>query len=135
MHPVSLRPSERLRIDETYIHSRLHLGNESVFNNHLFRSKVNLQFTRELSLRFIVDYNGLLPNPALFDSSKYKRIAGDLLFTYLLRPGTALYVGYTDRYDNLAFIGDVDRTLVNSRYPTLSTGRQLFIKLSYNFRP
>ena len=131
---VALRPSKRLRLDETYLHTRLAVGSQGVFNNHLFRSKLNMQFTKELSLRFIADYNGLLSNPALFDSSTFKRLTGDILFTYLVQPGTALHIGYTDRYDNLAFSNEPSGPIVNSRYPTLSTGRQLFIKLSYNWR-
>ena len=30
-----------------------------------------------------------------------KRFGLDFLFTYLLHPGTAVYVGYTDIYENL----------------------------------
>ncbi len=37
----------------------------TAFVNHLARSRVNYQFMRALSLRLILDYNGVQPNPAL----------------------------------------------------------------------
>src|SRR5207249_3198092 len=69
--------------------------------NHLARSRLNYQFTREFSLRMIVDYNGVLENPALVNLQRQKRVTGDVLLTYLIHPGTALYVGYTDRLETL----------------------------------
>jgi hypothetical protein len=60
-----------------------------------------------------------------------------VLLTYLLHPGTALYVGYTDQRDNL----EVDyitqaplRTLHMTPSPTNLAGRTFFVKLSYLFR-
>ena len=40
-------------------------GHAAVFNSHLLRSTLNYQFTRTLSLRTILDYNGILPNSSL----------------------------------------------------------------------
>ena len=51
--------------------------------------------------------------------------------TYLVHPGTALYVGYTDGYDNVALDADGSAAIRN---PTTSTGRQFFVKTSYLFR-
>jgi Holliday junction resolvasome RuvABC DNA-binding subunit len=58
----------------------------------------------------------------------------DLLFTYLVHPGTALYVGYSDRYENLVI--DPGDPLGVHRAPGINhpTARQLFVKLSYAFR-
>ena len=75
---------------------------EAVFINHLARSRATYQFTRELSLRLILDYNGVLQNPALISLDRQKRVTGDVLLTYLLHPGTAFYIGYTDRLEALA---------------------------------
>ncbi len=91
-------------LDETYIYS--HLGNadgarRTIFDNHIVRSRVNYQFTRELSLRAILDYNAVLSDPALVSLDRTKHLTMDLLLTYLIHPGTALYVGYTDGYDNV----------------------------------
>jgi hypothetical protein len=51
--------------------------------------------------------------------------------TYLIHPGTALYIGYTDGYDSVA-LGPSGLTPI--RNPTTSTGRQFFVKTSYLFR-
>lgn len=44
-------------------------------------------------------------------------------------PGTALYVGYTDGYDNV-----MRDPILGTRTQTTSTGRQLFVKTSYLLR-
>jgi hypothetical protein len=143
----TLRPEPRLRFDQTYIYSRLGTREGStpagfspgaaIFNNHIVRSKLNVQFTRALSVRAILDYNSVLPNPQLVQLRRQKSLKGDLLFTYLLHPGTALYIGYSDLYENV----DLDsvslaplRTLRQTNSPTTSTGRLFFVKLSYLFR-
>jgi hypothetical protein len=139
---LTIRPTPRLRLDETYIYSHLraHSGwdstgsSPSVYTNHIARSKVNYQFTRQLSLRAIVDYNGVLPNESLVSLTRTKRMGYDVLLTYLLHPGTALYAGYTDIYQNLLFDPAKPPYLQLSRFPDFNTGRQVFVKLSYLFR-
>ena len=130
---VTFRPLSRLLIDETYLYSRLSQPSASIFNNHIVRSKVNYQFTRALSLRGIVDYNGILPNESLVGLERRKHLTADLLVTYLVHPGTAFYIGYTDGYDNLQK-DPIDGGLTLGGGPTLSTGRQVFVKSSYLFR-
>ena len=79
----------------------------------------------------IVDYNAVLENSALIDLKRQKRITGDALLTYLIHPGTALYVGYTDRLENLGLYNGVVRPL---GFPSTTTARQFFAKVSYLFR-
>ncbi len=139
-----LRPFSRLRLEQKYIYERLGTTAASrltgvapgttVFNNHLIRSKLNYQFTRSISLRTIVDYNAVLANPALVDLDRQKRITYDVLFTYLPHPGTAIYLGYTDRYENLFLDPAGILGLNRTGTPNFSTGRQFFIKVSYLFR-
>jgi hypothetical protein len=139
---LTIRPTPRLRLDETYIYSHLraHSGwdftgaTPGIYTNHIARSKVNYQFTRQLSLRAIVDYNGVLPNESLVSLTRTKRMGYDVLLTYLLHPGTALYAGYTDIYQNLRFDPAKPPYLQLSRFPDFNTGRQAFVKLSYVFR-
>jgi hypothetical protein len=153
----TLRPSSRLRFDQTYIYSRLGTRDgstptgftpgQSIFDNHLLRSKLNYQFTREFSLRLILDYNGTLANRDLIDLQPNlgsydggpivptKQFTTDILFTYLLHPGTAVYVGYNNGFNNLS----LDRTFVppqvfNTNPSVASTSRLFFVKLSYLFR-
>ena len=104
----------------------------AIFDNHIVRSRVNYQFTRELSVRGILDFNGVLSNPALVALDRTKHLTVDILLTYLLNPGTALYLGVTDGFDNLAV--DPVTGLRPTRNPTTSTGRQFFVKTSYLFR-
>lgn len=125
---VRWRPSPRLRIDETYYYTKLGSA-PAVLINHLWRSKVNYQFTRALSWRWIMDYEGNLPNSALVEDERRKRLRNDLLLTYLVQPGTALQAGYSDSRENLV-LPDLQRL----GGPQLMTGRMLFVKISYLFR-
>lgn len=131
---LTLRPTPRMRLDETWIHSRLTTAAASVFNNHILRSKLNYQFTREFALRLILDYNAVLPNSSLVSLDRTRRFRYDVLFTWLLHPGTAVYAGYTDTYENYAFDPSRPPYLQYSLTPTLSTGRQAFVKASYLVR-
>jgi hypothetical protein len=123
-----------MRLDETWIHSRLTTPQASVFNNHIVRSKLNYQFTREFALRLILDYNAVLPNASLVNLDRTRRFRYDILFTWLLHPGTAIYAGYTDLYENYSFDPSRPPYLQYTLTPTLSTGRQAFVKASYLFR-
>ncbi|HEX8198230.1 MAG TPA: DUF5916 domain-containing protein [Pyrinomonadaceae bacterium] len=141
---LNFRPSTRFRFEQTYIYNRLSTsfdpslsGNHSkasIFNNHIMRSKLNYQFNRELSLRAIFDYNAVLPNSALVNLEREKRLTTDFLLTYLLNPGTALYIGYTDNYENLTLVPGTPSTLLRTGMPTTSTGSRLFVKISNLFR-
>lgn len=134
---LTFRPTSRLLLDQTYLFSHLearpvsgHAG--TIFDNHIVRSRVNYQFTRGLSVRGILDYNGVLSNPALVALDRTKHLTADVLLTYLLNPGTALYIGVTDGFDNVAL--DSVNGLRPTRNPTTSTGRQFFVKTSSLFR-
>jgi hypothetical protein len=130
---LTFRPRSRLLLEETYLYSRLSRPSASIFDNHIVRSKVNYQFTRSLSLRGIVDYNAILPNESLVALERRKHLTADLLLTYLLHPGTAVYIGFTDGYDNLR-VDPVSGRFRPVGAPATSTGRQVFVKSSYLFR-
>ena len=93
---------------------------------------MSYQVNRELSFRTILDYNGVLANTNLVALDRTKHFTADLLMTYLVNPGTAFYVGYTDGYDNVAL--DPEGVRRFTRSPSTSTGRQFFVKTSYLFR-
>ena len=87
-----------------------------------------------LSLRAIVDYSAVLPDRELIDLDRDKRLTSDVLLTYQLDPWTAAYVGYTDGYGNLE-IDPMFRDRVRRTDSVFhSTGRQLFVKMSYLLR-
>jgi hypothetical protein len=138
-----VRPSPRLRIDESYLYTGLAARpetpvtvshNPSILNNHITRTRIHYQFSRALSLRAILDYNAVLPNSSLIAQERTKRLAPDILLTYLLHPGTALYIGYHSQYDNLELQPGSPPVLAPAAFPGLRTASQFFVKLSYVFQ-
>jgi len=144
---ASFHPFTQLSIDNTYLFSRLRTRetNANIFNNHILRTKWNWQFTRELSLRVILQYNATLTqnSPSVpADQFLYtylpttKNFNTDILVTYLLHPGTALYVGYNTNQQNLDPSLQIDPVLraVHNGNRLINDGRLFFVKASYLFR-
>lgn len=141
---ITLRPTPGLRLDQTYFFSQLATRQGSappgvaesgvVFRNHLWRTRINYQFSKALSIRAILDYDDTHANPALIAQSPFKRLRGDVLLTYLTQPGTAFYLGYTDRYDSVVVDPTSPPTLRMTGSVQTSTARQFFVKVSYLLR-
>jgi hypothetical protein len=143
---IGIKPTHSLQIDNTYILERVVNGlvHHGVVNSDIIRSKWNYQFTREFSLRFIAQYNGLLTNPLYSNLQTTKNMNFDALFTYFLHPGTAVYVGYNSNLENVdpalclhlpnsTMCDPTGGGLLRGNRLT-NDGRQLFIKVSYLFR-
>src|SRR6266478_4495815 len=154
----TLRPSSRFRLDETLIYYRLGTREgsvpppfspgHSIFNNYLNRAKLNYQFTKELSLRLILDYNATIANSQLFDLQRSlggsddvngpfaptTQFTTDVLFTYLLHPGTAIYLGYNNGYSDLNLRPGPPPFVAAQGAPNNTTSRLFFIKVSYLLR-
>jgi hypothetical protein len=134
---VTVRPTSRFSWESRYNYSALHTipGSTRMFSEHQLREKLNYQFSRTLFLRAIVDYQRANANTALFDDDPRQREWGaDVLLTYLLHPGTALHIGFTDQYENLAIrrgLPGSEPEVVFTDLPRLSVGRQVFLKMSY----
>ncbi len=143
---IGLKPTNRLQIDNTYILERITngLAHHAVFNSNIVRSKWNYQFSREFSLRFIAQYNGLLANPQYSSLQSTKNMNYDVLFSYLLHPGTAVYVGYNSNLLNQPTLclpqpggqpcDPNNPALLYAPNRYFNNGRQLFVKLSYLIR-
>jgi hypothetical protein len=133
-----VRAGHGITVENTYLWSRLHdqQTDLTAFNDHIFRQKWNLQFTKEASLRFITQYESTLANPTLASLPLRKNLNFDVLFTYMLHPGTALYVGYNSNLQNLDRALYYDSNISDYRRSPnfLNDGRQVFVKLSYVFR-
>ena len=141
---VTLKPFARLRLDLSYLYSDLSTSDESalpqgapqgrIFTDHILRARASYQFTRELSARVILDWESLSPNDALVDLDHERRFNADVLFTYLLNPWTAIYVGCSDGYANEPVAPLASPPPSRADLPLTSVGRQVFVKLSYLFR-
>jgi Domain of unknown function (DUF5916) len=134
---LSIHAAGRLRIDNSYLleHVRERDSHLTAVTNHIVRSKWNYQFTKELSARVILQYTSVLSNPLISALSPAKNFNTDFLITYLIHPGTAVYVGYNSDVANL------DRRLLPTPNGLLTTpdaflndSRQFFVKVSYLFR-
>lgn len=135
---VSLHPVSSLKIDNTYLFSRLRdrESDMAIFNNHIIRTKWNWQFTRELSFRMILQYTATLANPTFTSLQTTKQFNADFLLTYLVHPGTAIYVGYNSDRQNInpALQLDPFGRLQRTQDQFLQDGRLFFVKVSYLYR-
>lgn len=142
---ISFSPIRKLTTDSTYLLDRDHsvANGAFVYENQVFRTKINYQFTRSVSARVIAEYDSTLANPAETSLQRRKQIGTQALFTWLPYPGTVVYVGYNNDLQNL------DRSLCNrglngacdptNPFPPRATdylndGKQIFVKFSYLFR-
>jgi hypothetical protein len=111
---IDLKPTSRLLVENILRFSRLERedNGEELFSGYILRVRANYQFTREMFLRMVLQYNEFNQN---FDI--------DPLLSYKLNPFTIFYVGSTVDY------ADIDE----SDHLTL-TSRQFFAKFQYLFR-
>ena len=151
-----VRPVKPLKIENTYLFERLRTtdpiysflesqypgAGRGIFNDHILRSKWNWQFTPQLSLRLILQYNGLLAaTPGVGSPYTYlptaKQFNADFLITYLVHPGTAIYVGYNSDLQNLNVVEGTPLSpgyVANTARGFMNDSRQFFVKVSYMFR-
>jgi hypothetical protein len=111
---AAIKPIDRLVIQPSFDYARLryHDTTDDIFNGWIFRTRVNYQFTRELFMRLIVQYDE-------FD----ERLDVDPLLTYRLNPFTVFYLGSTHDFREIGTTQDMTQT-----------ERQFFLKLQYLFR-
>ena len=83
----------------------------------------------------ILQYNATLANSGLTVLQTTKNFNVDFLFTYIVNPWTALYVGVNSNYQNLRLeeVGGT-REIVRTRHSLLNNSRQVFVKYSYLLR-
>ena len=137
---LTVYPNTHLRMDGIYYYTRMAseeaaraIGNTPsvIYTNHVIRSKVNYQFTRDYSFHAILDYNSMLPNQALITDTYAKNADTTLLFTYMPHPGTAVYMGYSTNYENATWNDNGTPQFQRINDPTTQTDNQFFFKVSY----
>ncbi|HET7205146.1 MAG TPA: DUF5916 domain-containing protein [Terriglobales bacterium] len=135
---VTLRPLTALKVDNTYLFSRLkdRSSGTAIFDNHIIRSRWNWQFNNELSLRFILQYDATLANPNFTFLQTTKQLSPQFLITYLVHPGTAVYVGYNSDLQNIdpSLALAPNGGLLRTRDRLINDNREFFVKISYLFR-
>lgn len=136
---ATLHPIVPLKIDNTYLLSRIKdkQTGHAVLNNHIIRTKCNWQFNNELSLRFIMQYTATLTNPQFTYLQTTKQLSPQFLITYLVHPGTAVYVGYNSDLQNIDPNLALDPTnglLLRTRNRFINDNREFFVKVSYLLR-
>lgn len=131
-----LRPWTPLRIENSYLLERLRdrSSGASVFNNHIVRSNWNWQFNREFSLRVILRYDAVHSNRQLTSLETTRNFNADFLFTYLVNPWTALYVGYNGNLQNIELLTTPGGRELTRTSGFLNDARQFFVKFSYLVR-
>jgi hypothetical protein len=115
---AEVQPVDRLLIEPSLSHidsEDLDTGAE-LFSQSVFRTRMSLQFSRELSSRLILQYN---------ESTDSWDV--DPLFTYRINPLTMLYIGSTHNFRDLTLEED-------GREGWTQTSRQYFLKVQYLFQ-
>lgn len=135
---VFWRPIDRLRIDSTYLYTELEDSNGagSVFTNEIFRTKFNYQFTKEWSLRLIVQQDDVEPGAASLTSLAQDRNRNyDVLVRYVINPWSSLYFGYNTNSSNFELVDMGSGTEIVRTDDLRRDGDQLFVKFSYLLQP
>jgi len=117
---ADIKPVDRMLIESSFDYTRsdkLDTG-ENLYKGYVTRTKINYQFTPELSLRMIFQYDDI-----------YQTFDFDPLLTYRLSPFSVFYLGSTYEYAHFENIGDggLDDT-------TRLASRQYFMKFQYLFQ-
>ena len=89
-----------------------------------------------------MQYNSLLAGtPGVGSPYTYlptqKQFNADFLITYLVHPGTAIYVGYNSDLQNLNVVQGTPASpgyVTNTAKGFMNDSRQFFVKASYMFR-
>ncbi len=134
---LTLRPISPLRIDNDYFYVALEDRNDRgrIFTNEIFRLRGNWQFTREFSLRVIMQYDDTEVNEVLTSLTHSRTLNSDILLRYIINPWTAFYLGYNNNASNFEIVETgMGRELVTTGDDLKTEGKQYFFKISYLFQ-
>jgi hypothetical protein len=116
---LSVRPTPSFTVDTTAVWSALSNSTGSVFIDRIVRTRWNYQVTRRLSARAITQLEHLDADRARSSLVARRSHNLDVLLTYFVNPGTALYIGWNSDRQSL----------------TAQQSAQFFLKISYAFHP
>lgn len=114
---LDFRPTDRLLVQPSVVHIESHDINtdHEFFRGYIARSRASYQFSRELSLRLVTEYNDFAKNWSV-----------DPLLTYRINPFSTFFLGATYDYDRYA-----DSNSAVESYMTRLSNRQFFMKVQY----
>jgi len=84
-----------------------------------------------------LQYTSVLANPTISSLSPTKNFNADFLITYLVHPGTAIYIGYNSDLGNLnrnLAVDPMTGAILTTPHGYINDSRQFFVKASYLFR-
>jgi hypothetical protein len=130
------RPMDRLRVDTTLLSTSVddRAGRGTIFDDRIVRTRWNYQFTKEMSLRVILQHENTKPT-ALSRLERNESLNVDVLFRYVLNPLSALYVGFNNNKSNLQLVDTPQGTQLMRTEELARDGQQLFVKFSYLLQP
>jgi hypothetical protein len=117
---MTFKPIEPLDQQVLFLTSRLddQATSARLFQQDIYRSRTNYQFTRSHAARAILEYN-----------TRTGQLASSLLYSYTPQANTAVYVGYGDVRSDVA----LDPAANPRRWEPLQ--RTAFVKVSVGLRP
>lgn len=120
---ASIKPMQNVKIEPEYAFQELNHPetNANLFRGYILRTRVSYQFTRELFLRLVVEYN---------DFSR--SLAVEPLLTYRLNPFSIFYVGSTHGLYELPSVIPSDD--MRRPWEFGQNSRQFFLKFQYLFQ-
>lgn len=131
---VLWRPTQQLRIDNTYLKASLDSkSGVKIFENEILRSSWNYQFTKEISLRFIAQYENTDAGPATRLRDR-ENVNFDVLMRYVINPLSAFYIGFNTNQRNFEIVDTTQGREIMLSDRLTKDGEQIFVKFSYLFQ-
>jgi len=120
---LNLKPSSRveLNVDWNYAKMDSRITNENLFEGWIVRNRLTVNFTQQLFLRTVIQYNDF-----------NERLDIEPLLTYRINPFTVFYVGSTNQIRH--YEPDAEQMDLVTESMWRSAQRQYFAKLQYLFR-
>lgn len=95
----------------------------------------NVRINLDCRFHFLADYNARLPNQTFSSLQNTRQVTANVLLSYTVHPGTAVYVGYDSDLHNLNPALGVDpNNILRTPNGFINDGRQIFVKIAYLFR-
>jgi hypothetical protein len=128
---LTITPGRHLLLSNTLLATVLRtLGDrQPVVADYVWRGKAHLQMTRALSVRATVDLDRRIASAVRSATRSGDTLGVDVLAAYDVSPGSAVFVGYVDRYE-----GDGVESVTGGLRDVRPVGRQLFVKMSWLVR-